>query len=62
MMKSAKNPKTPGGSDAGRQRDLPVARAEDVEFCRELADEDDLEAMERAAKADMRQTKGESQA
>lgn len=32
----------------------PVAHAEDVEFSRELADEDDREAQERARNADKR--------
>jgi hypothetical protein len=41
--------------------DLPVASAEDVEFSYELADEDDLEALQRAAEANRRATfyKGE---
>jgi len=33
---------------------LPTASAEDVEFSEELADEDDLEAQQRAAEADRR--------
>jgi|GEM_PF-1064121 len=33
---------------------LPSASAEDVEFSEELADEDDLEAQQRAAEADRR--------
>ncbi|MBN2983289.1 MULTISPECIES: YfhD family protein [Cohnella] len=33
---------------------LPVASAEDVEFSQELADEDDLEAQQRAEEADRR--------
>ena len=37
--------------------DLPVAKNEDVEFDGELADEDDLEALERAKAADRRQEK-----
>jgi len=38
-----------------RKHDLPVAKNEDVEFSRELADEDDLEALERMEAADRRQ-------
>lgn len=34
---------------------LPTNQAEDVEYSRELADEDDLEAQERARQADKRQ-------
>jgi len=33
---------------------MPTASAEDVEFSEELADEDDLEAQQRAAEADRR--------
>ncbi|MBB6675388.1 YfhD family protein [Cohnella nanjingensis] len=33
---------------------LPVAKAEDVEFARDQADAEDLEARERAAAADRR--------
>ena len=33
---------------------LPTTSAEDVEFSEELADEDDLEARQRAAEADRR--------
>lgn len=39
-------------NDAGRA--LPTAKAEDVEFSRERADADDLEALERAEAADRR--------
>ncbi|HZG76911.1 MAG TPA: YfhD family protein [Paenibacillus sp.] len=43
-------------TDANEQaRRLPVAKNEDVEFSRELADEDDLEALERMHAADRRQ-------
>lgn len=35
-------------------KNLPIARNEDVEFSRELADEDDLEALARAEAADER--------
>ncbi|MFD1953377.1 YfhD family protein [Paenibacillus thailandensis] len=34
--------------------DLPVGMEEDVEFSEEFADEDDIEAQERAAKANAR--------
>lgn len=37
------------------ERDLPIAKNEDVEFDMELADEDDLEALERMEAADKRQ-------
>jgi len=39
----------------GQERQLPVGKNEDVEFSRELADEDDLEALERMHAADRRQ-------
>ncbi|WP_270172314.1 YfhD family protein [Paenibacillus sp. SYP-B4298] len=44
-------------STASKNRNgkLPVAAAEDVEFSAEQADAEDLEAQERAAKADRRQ-------
>lgn len=38
-------------------KDLPIAKNEDVEFSMDLADEDDLEALQRAKKADKRQEK-----
>jgi|GEM_PF-4699350 hypothetical protein len=41
------------GRAAGASR-LPAAKAEDVEFSREAADRDDLEAQRRAAEADRR--------
>ncbi|WP_019536091.1 YfhD family protein [Paenibacillus ginsengihumi] len=34
---------------------MPIGKKEDVEFSRELADQDDLKAQERAAAADTRQ-------
>lgn len=40
-------------------REMPTARAEDVEFSEALADADDLEAVERAEAADRRQLQGE---
>jgi hypothetical protein len=39
---------------ASRTSKLPAASAEDVEYAQELADEDDLEAWERAEEADRR--------
>ncbi|WNR46362.1 YfhD family protein [Paenibacillus roseipurpureus] len=36
-------------------RNLPVAKQEDVEFSSEVADRDDFEAAERAEAADQRQ-------
>jgi hypothetical protein len=36
---------------------IPVIKAEDVEFSRELADRDDFEAIKRARRADRRQEK-----
>lgn len=44
-------------TDKGAKREkgrLPIGRNEDVEFHRELADKDDLEALERAAQSDQR--------
>ncbi|UUZ85481.1 YfhD family protein [Paenibacillus sp. P26] len=40
-------------AQAGRR--LPTAKNEDVEYSSELADADDLEAVERAEQADARQ-------
>jgi len=37
------------------KRELPVAKNEDVEYSAEMADEEDLEAAERAQEADARQ-------
>ncbi len=34
---------------------MPIAKNEDVEFSRELADEEDMEAMKRMEAADRRQ-------
>ncbi|WP_274363238.1 YfhD family protein [Paenibacillus thermotolerans] len=44
-------------TNAGQQRQnhLPIAKNEDVEFSRELADEEDMEAMKRMEAADRRQ-------
>ncbi|MFC6332048.1 YfhD family protein [Paenibacillus septentrionalis] len=42
-----------------RHKNLPVNKVEDVEFSRELADQEDLEALERAEKADRRQQESE---
>lgn len=39
----------------GKKRKLPVAKAQDVEFSMDAADQDDLEAIERAEAADKRQ-------
>jgi hypothetical protein len=44
-----------------RQRNLPIASAEDVEFADELADEDDKEAQQRGAEADSRVTASEGE-
>lgn len=43
------------GADREQDKHLPVAKSEDVEFSAELADADDLEALERADEADCRQ-------
>ena len=37
------------------KKQLPIAKNEDVEFSREMADEDDVEANNRAKAADQRQ-------
>lgn len=42
-------------SDHKEASGMPIGKNEDVEFSRELADQDDLEARERAAEADARQ-------
>ena len=39
----------------GTNKQLPIAKNEDVEFSWELADEDDREAVRRAEEADRRQ-------
>lgn len=41
----------------GQNRKLPIGKEEDVEYDTEFADEDDLEAVERANEADARQQK-----
>ncbi|HZG84157.1 MAG TPA: YfhD family protein [Paenibacillus sp.] len=41
--------------NAKQEKQLPIGKNEDVEFSRELADEDDLEALERMEAADRRQ-------
>lgn len=42
-----------------RSKKLPIAKNEDVEFSMELADEDDLEALERMRAADQRAQSGQ---
>ncbi|WP_408635325.1 YfhD family protein [Paenibacillus selenitireducens] len=41
--------------DEQAKHQLPISKNEDVEFALEAADEDDLEALERAKAADARQ-------
>lgn len=41
-------------SRAAEDKNLPIAKNEDVEFSRELADEDDMEAVARMEAADKR--------
>ncbi|MGN7380413.1 MULTISPECIES: YfhD family protein [unclassified Paenibacillus] len=50
-MKERENPQD---LQTMNDKNLPIARNEDVEFSRELADEDDLEALARAEAADER--------
>jgi hypothetical protein len=38
-----------------QRQELPIAKNEDVEYSSKLADEDDVEAVERAEAADTRQ-------
>lgn len=52
MTNQENNPMNAGQN---RQKNLPIAKNEDVEFSRELADEDDMEALERMEAADSRQ-------
>lgn len=40
-----------------KKKKLPIAKEEDVEYSRELADKADIEAQKRAAAADKRQEK-----
>lgn len=42
------------GKQSESNEQLPVARAEDVEFAADRADADDLEALERSEEADRR--------
>ncbi|MDF2927505.1 MAG: YfhD-like protein [Paenibacillaceae bacterium] len=42
----------------GATKQLPVAKAQDVEFSMDQADDEDLEAMERAEACDKRQDNG----
>jgi hypothetical protein len=48
--------KTNAASQAQRQKNLPIARNEDVEFSNEAADNTDKVAQSRAAAANNRQT------
>ncbi|MDF2964410.1 MAG: YfhD-like protein [Paenibacillus sp.] len=41
------------------QQRLPIGKNEDVDYSAEMADEDDLEAVERANQADARQEQSE---
>lgn len=43
------------------QQQLPIAKNEDVEFSMEMADEEDLEALERMKAADQRAQSGQQQ-
>ncbi|MGU3473920.1 YfhD family protein [Paenibacillus sp. D51F] len=40
--------------DQTGNKDLPLGKSEDVEFSRDLADREDLEALQRAEEADRR--------
>lgn len=42
-------------ADRQRKDNLPIAKGEDVEFSSEVADEDDMEAVQRAESAEQRQ-------
>jgi hypothetical protein len=41
--------------DTEKRKNLPIVRSDDVEFSKEAADTDDLEALERAEAAENRQ-------
>jgi len=43
-----------------KRKNLPIAKNEDVEFSRELADREDFQALRRAHRADRRQEKKNS--
>lgn len=45
----------PNDNPVDDRKKRPIGKNEDVEFSRELADEDDLEALERMEAADRRQ-------
>jgi hypothetical protein len=44
-------------NERSRKRQLPIGKNEDVDYDAEFADEDDVEAVERAHAADARQEK-----
>lgn len=48
-------PKQTNNQFQRNQHQLPIGKNEDVEFSRDLADADDLEALERSNEADARQ-------
>jgi hypothetical protein len=54
-MSSEKNSKGSSQEQAQRQKNLPIARKEDVEFSSEAADSADVTAQQRAARADNQQ-------
>jgi hypothetical protein len=54
-MPSEKNSKGASKEQTQKQKNLPVVRNEDVEFSREAADSDDMNAQQRAARANNQQ-------
>jgi hypothetical protein len=54
-MSSEKNSKGSSQEQVQRQKNLPTARNEDVEFTSEAADSADVTAQQRAARADNQQ-------
>jgi hypothetical protein len=54
-MSTEKNSKGSSQEQAQRQKNLPIAKKEDVEFSSEAADSADVTAQQRAARADNQQ-------
>jgi hypothetical protein len=54
-MSSENKSKVSSQQQSERQKNLPIARNEDVEFSSETADSEDIQAQQRAARANSQQ-------
>jgi hypothetical protein len=54
-MSAENKTKVSSQQQSERQKNLPIARNEDVEFSSEAADSEDIQAQQRAARANSRQ-------